>query len=107
MLLLDLAVPRDIAPDVATLKDAFLYTVDDLERAIEDNRPSRREAADAAEVIVDLQVSRYVGLLAAGTRTAPLKRLRATGERASAEGDARRQRQNGETWSREGRMQTG
>src|SRR3546814_15626295 len=71
MLLLDLAVPRDIAPDVATLKDAFLYTVDDLERAIEDNRQSRREAADSAEVIFDLQVSRYVELLAPAPRHPP------------------------------------
>jgi len=85
MLLVDLAVPRDIAPDVATLKDAFLYTVDDLERAVEDNRQSRREAADAAEAIVDLQVARYVEVLAAGTRNAPLKRLRAHGESTRAE----------------------
>jgi hypothetical protein len=58
MLLLDLAVPRDIASDVAELKDIFLYTVDDLERAIEDNRRSRREAANEAEAIVELQVAR-------------------------------------------------
>ncbi|MGN7724415.1 glutamyl-tRNA reductase [Luteimonas sp. 22616] len=85
MLLLDLAVPRDIAPDVATLKDAFLYTVDDLERAVEDNRQNRREAADEAEAIVELQVARYVEVLAAGTRNAPLKRLRAHGESTRAE----------------------
>jgi glutamyl-tRNA reductase len=85
MLLLDLAVPRDIAPDTATLKDAFLYTVDDLERAVEDNRQNRREAAEAAEAIVDLQVARYVEVLAAGTRNAPLKRLRAHGEIARAD----------------------
>src|SRR5687768_11736961 len=76
MLLLDLAVPRDIAPDVAELKDVFLYTVDDLERAIEDNRRSRREAATEAEAIVELQVARFSETLAASTRTAPLKRLR-------------------------------
>jgi glutamyl-tRNA reductase len=84
MLLLDLAVPRDIAADVGTLKDAFLYTVDDLERAVEDNRRSRREAADAAEAIVELQVSRFVESLVANARIAPLKRLRAHGERARA-----------------------
>jgi len=84
MLLLDLAVPRDIAADVATLNDAFLYTVDDLERAVEDNRRSRREAADAAEAIVELQVSRFVESLVVNTRIAPLKRLRAHGERARA-----------------------
>ncbi|KRA78885.1 glutamyl-tRNA reductase [Lysobacter sp. Root667] len=85
MLLLDLAVPRDIAADVADLKDTFLYTVDDLERAIEDNRRSRREAATEAEAIVDLQVARFVETMAASTRTAPLKRLRAHGEAARAE----------------------
>lgn len=85
MLLLDLAVPRDIAPDVATLKDAFLYTVDDLERAVEDNRRGRREAAEAAEAIVELQVARYTEALVAGTRNEPLKRLRAHGETARAE----------------------
>ena len=85
MLLLDLAVPRDIAADVATLKDVFLYTIDDLERAVEDNRRSRRQAADAAEAIIELQVSRFVETLAASTRTAPLKRLRAHGENARNE----------------------
>ncbi|MFP7723519.1 glutamyl-tRNA reductase [Lysobacter sp. A3-1-A15] len=85
MLLLDLAVPRDIAADVAGLKDVFVYTVDDLERAIEDNRRSRREAAAAAEAIIELQVARFVESLAAGSRTEPLKRLRAHGELARAE----------------------
>jgi glutamyl-tRNA reductase len=78
-------VPRDIAGDVAELRDVFLYTVDDLDRAIEDNRRSRREAATEAEAIVELQVSRFVETLAANTRTAPLKRLRAHGEAARAE----------------------
>ncbi len=85
MLLLDLAVPRDIEPAVASLKDAFLYTIDDLERAVEENRRGRREAADAAEAIVDLQVARYVELHAAGTRVEPVKRLRAQGESARDE----------------------
>ncbi|KAG1457866.1 hypothetical protein G6F57_014809 [Rhizopus arrhizus] len=47
MLLFDLAVPRDIEAEVGTLNDAFLYTVDDLERAVEDNRRGRRPAAAA------------------------------------------------------------
>jgi glutamyl-tRNA reductase len=82
MLLVDLAVPRDIAPDVAGLKDVFLYTVDDLERAIEDNRSSRREAAREAEAIVELQAARFVeGTVAAG-RHGPLLQLRAHGEHA-------------------------
>jgi glutamyl-tRNA reductase len=85
MLLLDLAVPRDIEPGVATLQDVFLYTIDDLERAIEDNRRSRREAADAAEAIVGLQASRFMETLAASTRVEPLKRLRAHADIARAD----------------------
>ena len=97
MLLLDLAVPRDIAADVGTLKDAFLYTVDDLERAVEDNRRSRREAADAAEAIVELQVSRFVESLVANARVAPLKRLRAHADHARIDvlAEARQQLVNG------------
>ena len=91
MLLLDLAVPRDIAPDVAELRDVFLYTVDDLERVIEDNRRSRREAADAAEAIVDLQVARFVETLNASAHHGPLKQLRAHGEAARDETLARAQ----------------
>ena len=82
MLLLDLAVPRDVAADVAGLDDAFLYTVDDLEKVVEDNRRSRREAAEAAEAIVDLQVARFRESLLASRHAEPLRRLRAHGERA-------------------------
>lgn len=80
MLLFDLAVPRDIEPGVATLDDAYLYTVDDLERAVEDNRRSRREAAGAAEAIIELQVARYLESQQASAHHAPLKRLRAFGD---------------------------
>ncbi len=97
MLLFDLAVPRDIETGVGELGDAFLYTVDDLERAVEDNRRSRREAADAAEAIIELQVGRFVETVQASTRHAPLKRLRAQGEAARDEvlDKARQQLANG------------
>jgi glutamyl-tRNA reductase len=85
MLLMDLAVPRDIAPDVADLRDIFLYGVDDLQRVIEENRRNRREAADAAEAIVELQVARYQEVLAASAHHGHLKRLRAHGDAAREE----------------------
>jgi glutamyl-tRNA reductase len=91
MLLLDLAVPRDIAQDVSELEDAFLYTVDDLERVIEENRRSRREAADDAEAIVDLQVARFVETLTASAHHGTLRRLRAHGEAARDESLAKAQ----------------
>ncbi len=97
MLLFDLAVPRDIEASVAELGDAYLYTVDDLERAVEDNRRSRREAADEAEIIIDLQVARYIETLQASARQAPLKRLRAYGDSTRDEllAKARQQLANG------------
>ncbi|MBB5864450.1 glutamyl-tRNA reductase [Xanthomonas sp. 3058] len=97
MLLFDLAVPRDIEASVAELRDAYLYTVDDLERAVEDNRRSRREAADQAEAIIDLQVARYVETSQANARQAPLKRLRAFGDSTRDEllAKARQQLHNG------------
>ena len=60
MLLVDIAVPRDIEPQVGELDDVFLYTVDDLQTVIEENLASRREAADLAEEIIDGQVERFM-----------------------------------------------
>ncbi len=93
MLLLDLAVPRDIANDVAGMRDVFLYTVDDLERAIEDNRRSRRAAAEQAEAIIELQVARFVEQFQAGTRQQPLLRLRAHGNNARVDALAKARQQ--------------
>ena len=60
MLILDLAVPRDVEPATAELDDVFVYTVDDLSGVIEDNLRSRREAAREAEAIIDLQVGHFM-----------------------------------------------
>lgn len=55
MLLVDIAVPRDIEAEVGELDDAFLYTVDDLHSIIEQNMASRMEAAEQAELITEEQ----------------------------------------------------
>jgi glutamyl-tRNA reductase len=49
----DLAVPRDIEPEVGDLSDVYLYTIDDLTEVIEDSIRQRRAAAASAEVLVD------------------------------------------------------
>jgi glutamyl-tRNA reductase len=85
MFLLDLAVPRDIEPAAADLEDVYLYTVDDLEQVIEENRRSRREAAEQAEAIIDLQVEHYLAWWQASDRQQALRELRRQGE---AERDA-------------------
>jgi glutamyl-tRNA reductase len=93
MFLLDLAVPRDIAANVAELSDVYLYTVDDLEQVIEDNRASRREAAQQAEAIIDLQVEHYLAWWQAQGRQDALKHLRADGALAREQALAKAQEQ--------------
>lgn len=99
MLLMDLAVPRDVHPDVAGLRDVFLYTVDDLQRAVEDNRRGRQQAAEAAEAIIDLQTARFRDTLALQHGNAPLRALRNRGEAARQQAlvEARQQLAAGQT----------
>ena len=61
--MVDIAVPRDIEPEVAELDDVYLYTVDDLEEVIDENRRSRQEAASQAEEIIDRQADEFVAWL--------------------------------------------
>ena len=55
--MVDIAVPRDIEPEVEELDDIYLYTVDDLEEVIQDNLRARQSAADMAQDIVDQEVN--------------------------------------------------
>ncbi len=61
--MVDIAVPRDIEPEVGELDDVFLYTVDDLQEVIDENLNSRREAAAQAEEIIDTRVEEFEGWL--------------------------------------------
>jgi glutamyl-tRNA reductase len=58
--MVDLAVPRDIEPEVAELDDVFLYTVDDLGSIVAENLDSRRSAVEQAETIIDTQVGQFM-----------------------------------------------
>ncbi len=49
MFMVDIAVPRDIEPEVGDLPDVFLYSIDDLTEIIEGNVQQRRKAAEDAE----------------------------------------------------------
>ena len=93
MFMLDLAVPRDIEASVAGLADVYLYTVDDLEQVIEENRASRREAAAQAEAIIDLQVDHFMAWWRAQGRQDALRALRSRGESARDEALARAREQ--------------
>ena len=59
MFMVDIAVPRDIEPEVGKLGDVYLYTVDDLHEAIESNVRQRREAAREADRLIDEALLRH------------------------------------------------
>lgn len=59
LMLVDLAVPRDIAPDVESIEQCFLYTLDDLNDIAQAGMRARREAAAAAELIIAEEVGQF------------------------------------------------
>ena len=63
MLMIDIAVPRDIEPEAGELNDVYLYAVDDLQEIIQEGLRSRQEAAKQAEEIIENQVARFMGWL--------------------------------------------
>lgn len=60
MFMVDIAVPRDIEPEVGNLADVYLYSVDDLQEVIDENLRSRQEAAQAAEQLVELGTADFM-----------------------------------------------
>ena len=60
MFMVDLAVPRDIEPEVKALEDVYLYTVDDLAGVVQTAQASRQAAVAQAEAIVDAGVQSFM-----------------------------------------------
>ena len=56
MFFIDIAVPRDIDPDVNGLDNVYLYDIDDLKEVVEENLATRRDEAQKAAEIVDEEV---------------------------------------------------
>ncbi len=64
MFMVDLAVPRDIEPEVARLSDVYLYTVDDLSALVQSAGEKRQAAVEQAEAIIETGVQSFVHWLA-------------------------------------------
>jgi len=60
MFMVDLAVPRDIEPEVARLSDVYLYTVDDLSLLVQTAGEKRQAAVEQAEAIIETGVQGFV-----------------------------------------------
>ena len=59
MFMVDLAVPRDIEPEVSQLADVYLYTVDDLSTLVQTAGEKRQAAVEQAEAIIDAGVQSF------------------------------------------------
>lgn len=76
MFMVDIAVPRDIEPEVNKLADVFLYTVDDLQDVIEDNLQQRKEAAQQAERMIEADTFEFMTRLRALDAVSLLRKYR-------------------------------
>lgn len=57
--LIDIAIPRDIAPEVGDLDGVYLYNIDDLQSVVNSNEDERRKEAQRGEIIVDQEVEKF------------------------------------------------
>ena len=76
MFLVDIAVPRDIEPGVARLKDVYLYTIDDLQQVVDENMQQRTNAAEQAGADVEEAVAGFMRWLYGIRAGRTLKRIR-------------------------------
>lgn len=76
MLMVDIAVPRDIEAEVDELEDVYLYTVDNMKEIIDEGLRSRQAAAEQAEEIIDTQVSHFMSWLQSLNAVSAIRELR-------------------------------
>lgn len=80
VLMIDLAVPRDIEDEVSRLDDVFLYTVDDLREVVDAGLEGRRLAVAEAESIIDTQVNAFMNWLVQRQSVPLIQELHARGD---------------------------
>ena len=76
MVMVDLAVPRDIEPEISELDDIFLYTVDDLAQVVEAGMESRQQAVIEAEQIIITRVDGFLHWMSARETVPVIRSLR-------------------------------
>ena len=80
--MVDLAVPRDIEPEVSELDDIFLYTVDDLADLVRVGMDARQSAVAQAEAIIESQVGNFLHWMKAREAVPLIRQLRESAEDA-------------------------
>jgi len=81
MFMVDLAVPRDIEPEVRELSDVFLYAVDDLAEVVQHGVDSRQAAATQAESIIETRVQNFMEWMQSRETVPTIRALRDHAER--------------------------
>ena len=79
MVMVDLAVPRDIEEEAGRLDDIFLYTLDDLGQIVESELESRQAAVVEAEAIITDRVSGFLQWLESRETVPTIRALRDAG----------------------------
>ena len=82
VLMIDLAVPRDVEAEVGKLDDVFLYTVDDLGKVVEQGFDLRKAAVSKAETIISAGVVDFMQWLESRKSVPAIRALRDQAERA-------------------------
>ncbi len=59
MFFIDIAVPRDIDPEINNIDNAYLYDIDDLQGVVNANKKEREKEATAAEEIIESEISQF------------------------------------------------
>lgn len=80
--IVDLAVPRDVEPEVAELNDVFLYSVDDIAEVVKDGLDARQSVVKEAEVIIESGVSDFIHWMESREVVPTIRALRDHAERS-------------------------
>jgi len=84
IVMVDLAVPRDIEPEVGRLDDVYLYSVDDLGAVVQSGAQARQSAVVQAEVIIDARVRTFMHWLQLRSTVPIIQELQAGAQQVQA-----------------------
>jgi glutamyl-tRNA reductase len=82
--MVDIAVPRDIEPEVSKLEDIYLFTIDDLQSVVKENLAARRDAADDANDMLATEIAQFEQQLKTLDAVPPIRQLRDDAESVRA-----------------------
>ncbi len=83
--ILDLAVPRDFEPQISSFNNVYLYSIDDLKKACEENRKARQQEWPLAERIIDEETGRFMAELNHRATGPTIRRLKARADEVMQE----------------------